>query len=55
MSKNNIGKSTIFEAILLWEKCYNLLITSNKKQFYKASGSLSQYLSFQDLDFLRII
>jgi predicted ATP-dependent endonuclease of OLD family len=55
IGKNNIGKSTIFEAILLWERCYNLIIQSNKKQFYNLSGTLNQYLSFQDLDFLRII
>lgn len=55
IGKNNIGKSTIFEAILLWEKCYNLILQSNKKEFYNLGGSLSQYLTFQDLNFLRIV
>lgn len=57
IGKNNIGKSTLFEAILLWEKCYNLLIQADNKHFYKVpeNKSLSQYLTFQDLDFLRII
>ncbi len=55
IGKNNIGKSTIFEAILLWEKCYNIIIQSNKKDFYNLSGTTSQYLAFQDLNFLRIV
>lgn len=54
IGKNNIGKSTIFEAILLWEKCYLLLIqASNKKDFY--TNSSNRHLSFKDLDFIRII
>lgn len=55
IGKNNIGKSTIFEAILLWEKCYNLIIQSNRKDFYNLSATASQYLAFQDLNFLRIV
>jgi len=53
VGENNSGKSTIFEAILLWKKCYETLIKSNGREFYKASGSPS-YISFQDLYFLRI-
>lgn len=54
IGKNNIGKSTIFEAILLWEKCYLLLIqSSNRKIFY--TNSTNRHLSFKDLDFIRII
>ena len=55
IGKNNIGKSTIFEAILLWERCYNLIIQTNKKEFYDLSSATSQYLTFQDLNFLRIV
>lgn len=53
IGKNNIGKSTLFEAILLWEKCYLLLIQSNRKDFY--NNSTNKHLSFKDLDFIRII
>jgi len=53
VGENNSGKSTIFEAILLWKKCYETLIKSNGREFYKSSGSPS-YISFQDLYFLRI-
>lgn len=47
VGENNIGKSTIFEALLLWEKCYNESLTSNKKSFYSetvASGLLNRYI-----------
>ena len=53
IGKNNIGKSTLFEAILLWEKCYLLLIQSNRKDFY--TNSTNKHLSFKDLDFVRVI
>lgn len=52
VGENNIGKSTIFEALLLWEKCYNESLTSNKKSFY--SQSVPLYISFDELYFLRI-
>lgn len=52
IGENNIGKSTIFEALLLWEKCYNESLTSNKKNFY--SQSVPLYISFDELYFLRI-
>ena len=52
IGENNIGKSTIFEALLLWEKCYNESLTSNKKSFY--SHSVPLYISFDELYFLRI-
>ena len=52
VGENNIGKSTIFEALLLWEKCYNESLTSNKKSFY--SHSVPLYISFDELYFLRI-
>lgn len=40
VGENNIGKSTIFEALLLWEKCYNESLTSNKKSFYRTPRKL---------------
>lgn len=52
IGENNIGKSTIFEALLLWAKCYDESLTSNKKNFY--SQSVPLYISFDELYFLRI-
>ena len=52
IGENNIGKSTIFEALLLWKKCYDETLTSNKKDFY--SQSVQLYISFDELYFLRI-
>ncbi|MBS3914377.1 MAG: AAA family ATPase [Bacteroidetes bacterium] len=54
IGENNAGKSTLFEAIHLWERCYKGLIQTNKKDFYQVSGTTSRYISYQDLDFLRL-
>ncbi len=50
---NNIGKSTIIEAILLWEACLTLFIQdkSHKKLHV---GYKDRYLTFKDLFFIRI-
>ena len=53
IGENNAGKSTIFEALQLWETCYKSCIQSNKKRFYQFDNSF-RYLNYQDLDFLRI-
>lgn len=52
IGENNIGKSTIFESLLLWKKCYDETLTSNKRDFY--SQSVQLYISFDELYFLRI-
>lgn len=52
IGENNIGKSTIFEALFLWKKCYDETLTSNKRDFY--SKSVQLYISFDELYFLRI-
>lgn len=54
IGENNIGKSTIFEALLIWENCFNRIINSKKTGFYKADGGNS-YIPFGDLTFLRLI
>jgi predicted ATP-dependent endonuclease of OLD family len=54
IGENNIGKSTIFEAVQLWYKCYQLLVTAKGDGFYKATGSNSYYLSYHEIDFLRL-
>ncbi len=48
---NNIGKSSIFEALALWKKCYELSITKSNSVFYKKEGN--NYINFNDLSFLR--
>ncbi|MTK53067.1 AAA family ATPase [Paludibacter sp.] len=51
---NNIGKSTILEAIFLWKSAYdNFIQERNGKKFYV--GYNNRYLSFKDLYFLRAI
>lgn len=54
IGENNIGKSTIFEAIQLWEKCYTSFIQSNLKSFYKVDTSKHRYVNYDEIDFLRI-
>ncbi len=54
IGENNIGKSTIFEALLLWEICYNKTVNTRKNGFYKAEGKNS-YIPFNELTFLRLI
>lgn len=54
IGENSAGKSTIFEAIHLWEKCYETYILASRKGFYKVKRSTNRYVNYQDLDFLRI-
>ncbi|GAA0733697.1 ATP-dependent nuclease [Clostridium oceanicum] len=52
VGENNIGKTTIFEAMLLWKKCYDLNVKANKKGFYKSGNNL--YVNFEELHFIRL-
>lgn len=52
IGENNIGKSTIIEALQLWKKSYDILVTENSKKFY--SIKTNRYLSFSELSFLRV-
>ncbi|PSJ45251.1 hypothetical protein C7H85_11385 [Zobellella endophytica] len=54
IGENSAGKSTVFEAIHLWEKCYKTYILASRKGFYKVKKSTNRYVNYQDLDFLRI-
>ncbi|UTW03058.1 AAA family ATPase [Amphritea atlantica] len=54
IGENSAGKSTIFEALHLWEKCYQTYILSSRKGFYKVRGTNNRYVNYQELDFLRI-
>ena len=54
IGKNNVGKSSIFEAILLWKKCFDCIIRPNGSDFYK-NDKVDRYIPFNDLRFIRII
>lgn len=54
IGENSAGKSSIFEAVHLWEKCYKTYILASRKGFYKVQKSTNRYVNYQDLDFLRI-
>ncbi|MCB2312089.1 AAA family ATPase [Clostridium tagluense] len=53
IGQNNSGKSTIFEALLLWKRCYDKCIKQNGKGFYK--DNTNKYLLVEELNFLRFI
>jgi AAA15 family ATPase/GTPase len=53
IGENSAGKSTIFEGIHLWEKCYNAFVQASRKKFYQVT-SAHRYVNYQELDFLRI-
>lgn len=52
IGENNIGKSSIFEALLLWKQCYDCVTLSKQTGFYKDSNN--KYLRYEDLEFLRL-
>lgn len=51
IGKNSQGKTTIFEALQLWHRCYHLYIQQNKRQFYTGDNL---YMAYKDLNFLRL-
>lgn len=53
VGENNIGKTTIFESILLWKTMYEKLIQDNGRKFY--NSSTNNYLSFNDLFSVRMV
>lgn len=54
IGENSVGKSSLFEAIHLWEKCYKTYILASRKGFYKVKKTTNRYVNYQELDFLRI-
>jgi len=54
IGENSAGKSTIFEGIHLWEKCYEAFILASRKGFYKIRNTTSRYVNYRELDFLRL-
>ncbi|QTH73473.1 ATP-dependent nuclease [Pseudoalteromonas xiamenensis] len=54
VGENNIGKSTIFEALNLWKFAYDRLIQErDKTRFYKAASNY--YLPFSELNQIRLV
>jgi len=54
VGENNIGKSTIFEALNLWKFAYdNLIQERNKNKFYKAATNY--YIPFTALSQIRLV
>ena len=54
VGENNIGKSTIFEALILWKFAYDTLIQErNKSKFYKAATNY--YIPFSELTQIRLV
>lgn len=52
VGENNVGKSTLLEAIQLWKVAFDKLIQVNGRQFYGQSSP--SYLAFENLYFLRL-
>lgn len=51
IGENNQGKTTIFEALQTWYRCYQLYIRPNRTDFYQGNNL---YLPYKDLNFLRL-
>ncbi len=49
IGENNIGKTTIFEAIHLWKMCYDKNLKKDKTGFYAAARNMK----FEDMEFIR--
>lgn len=52
VGENNIGKSTVLEAIQLWKSGYDAVVQNNSTSFY--GQNTPRYLPFDNLFFLRL-
>ena len=50
IGENNIGKTTIFEAIHLWKMCYDRNLKKDKAGFYSSARNIK----FDDMEFIRV-
>lgn len=50
IGENNIGKSTIFEAIHLWKMCYDNNLKKDKTGFYSSAKNIR----FEGMEFIRV-
>lgn len=55
IGENNIGKTTIFDALLLWKMAYLSLIKADGKGFYKKTDWNSMNITFNKLLIFRIV
>ncbi len=55
IGENNIGKTTIFDALLLWKMAYDSLISYNGKDLLKKSNWNSMNITFTKLQMFRIV
>jgi predicted ATP-dependent endonuclease of OLD family len=55
IGENNIGKTTLFDSILLWGMAYKQLITADGKNFYKKTQHNSMNINFNKLLIFRIV
>lgn len=55
VGENNIGKTSIFDALLLWHMAYKSLITADGKAFYKKTNYNSMNINFNKLLIFRIV
>jgi len=51
IGENNRGKTTIFESLQTWYRCYQLYIRNNRTDFYQGNNL---YIPYKDLNFLRL-
>lgn len=51
IGENNVGKTTIFEAIHLWKRCYDSNIKKKNDGFY----SVAKNILFRNLEMIRVI
>ena len=51
IGENNVGKTTIFEAIHLWKRCYDSNIKKKNDGFY----SVAKNILFKNLEMIRVI
>lgn len=55
VGENNIGKTTIFDALLLFKLAYNELLNSNANSFLKKINNNYQIIQFNKLSIFRIL
>ena len=55
IGENNIGKSTLYDALLLWNLAYSKLIKKDKIGFYKKTNYNSMKINFSKFSIFRLL
>lgn len=55
IGENNIGKSTLYDALLLWNLAYSRLIKKDKIGFYKKTNYNSMKINFSKFSIFRLL